>query len=118
MKMSNTQGGNVWGYQAFLSNTEDSAPEGTVLKLFHKVNVFIDPSNIENCYHLRSDNNAPQKVIIKLSKRKHVYHVLKAKSSFKNADITKNEIPLNTPIFVNQSLCGYYSYGQSVRNFG
>ena len=36
--------------------------------------------------------------------------VLKAKSSFKNADVTKNGIPLNTPIFVNQSLYSYYKF--------
>ena len=58
------------------SSIEDSALEDTVLKLFRKVNVFIGPSNVENGHRLKSNNNAPQKVIMKLSKRKDVYRVL------------------------------------------
>ena len=92
------------------SSNEDSALQDPVLKLFSKVDVLIDPSNVEDCHRLKSSNNAPQKFIIKLSKRKDVYHVLKAKSSFKNADVTKNGIPPNTAIFVNQSLCRYYKF--------
>ena len=46
-----------------------------------------------------------------MSKRKDIYSVLKAKSSFKNADVTKkNGISLNISIFVNQSLCSYYKF--------
>ena len=84
---------------------EDGALKNTVLKLLRKCNVLIDPSNVEDCNGLKSINNAFQKVIIKLSKRKDVYRILKAKSSFKNSDVTENGIPPNTPIFVNQSLC-------------
>ena len=84
------------------SSIEDSALKDTALKLFRKANVLIDPSNFEDCYHLRSRNNSPQKVIIKPSKQKDVYSALKAKSSFKNADVTENGIPPNTPIYVNQ----------------
>ena len=43
------------------SSIEDSALEDTVLKVFRKVNVLIDPSNVEDGHHLKSDNNAPQK---------------------------------------------------------
>ena len=80
---------------------EDSAIEDTVLKLFRKVNVLIDPSNVEDFHRLKSNNNGPQKVIIKLSKRKEVYCVLKAKSRFKNVDVTEDGIPPNTSIFFN-----------------
>ena len=89
---------------------QDSVLEDTVVKLFRKVNVLIDTSNIEDCHRLKSNNNAPQKVIIKLSKRKDVYRILKAKSSFKDPDVTENGIPPNTPIIVNQSLCSYYKF--------
>ena len=92
------------------SSIEDSALEDTVLKLFRKVNVLIDPSNVEDCHRLKSSSNAPQKVIIKLSKRKDVYRILKAKSNFTNANVTENGIPSDIPIFVNQSLCGYYKF--------
>ena len=90
------------------SSIEDSALENTVLKLFRKVNALIDQSNVEDCHRLKSRNNTPQKVIIKLSKRKDVYRILQAKSSFKNASVTENGIPANTPIFV--SLSGYYKF--------
>ena len=84
--------------------------EDTVLKLFGKVNVHIDPWNIEDCNRLKSRNNAPQKVIIKLSNRKDIYPVLKAKSSFKTADVTEHVTSPSTPIFLNQSLCSYYKF--------
>ena len=80
----------------------------TVLKLFSKVKVLTDPPKVEDCQCLEPNNNAPQKVIIKFSKQKDVYCVLKAKSSFKNVNVTKNGIPPNTPIFVHQNLCSYY----------
>ena len=91
------------------SSMKDNNLEDTVLKLFRKVDVLIDPSNVD-CHRLKSRNNAPQKVFIKLSKRNDVYLVLKVKSSFENADVTENGIPPNTPIFVNQSLCSYYKF--------
>ena len=89
---------------------EDGALKNTGLKLLRKCNVLIDPSNVEDCNGLKSINNAFQKVIIKLSKRKDVYRILKAKSSFKDPDVTENGIPPNTPIIVNQSLCSYYKF--------
>ena len=58
-----------------------SALQDNVLKLFSKVNVLMDLSIVKDCHRLKSNSNAPQKVIIKLSKRKGVYRVLKAKSS-------------------------------------
>ena len=90
------------------SSIEDSALEDFVLKLFSKVNVPIGRSNAEDCYRLKSNNNAPQKLIIKLSKqkRKNAYLVCKAKSSFKN--VTENGISPNTCLFVNEILCSYY----------
>ena len=91
------------------SSMKDNNLEDTVLKLFRKVDVLIDPSNVDS-HRLKSRNNAPQKVFIKLSKRNDVYLVLKVKSSFENADVTENGIPRNTPIFVNQSLCSYYKF--------
>ena len=90
------------------SSIEDSALEDTVLKLSRKVNVLIHTSNVEHCHHLKPNNNAHQKVIIKLLKGKYVHRVLMAKSSFKNVDFTENGIPPKT--FVNQSLCSYYKF--------
>ena len=107
--MSNTRGSSLWRYETFLAVLKIALSE----KLFWScltVNALIDPSNIEDCNPLKSSNNAPQKVIMKLSKRKDVYHVLKAKSSFKNADVTVNGIPPNITVFVNQSICSYCKF--------
>ena len=94
-----------------IPNSIENRPlDGNLLNLFRKVNVFTDRSNVEHFHRFRSKSNAPQKVIIKLSKRKNDYRILKAKPSFKNADVTKNGIPTNTPIFVNQILCSYYKF--------
>ena len=93
------------------SSTEDSSLEDTVRRQLRKVKLLIiDLSNVEDCHRLKSNNNASQKVIIKLSKRKEVNRVLKSKSSYKNVDVTENGIPLNTNIFVNPSLCRCYKF--------
>ena len=47
---------------------------------------------------------------MKLSKRKDVYRVLKAKPNLKYVDLTGTGIPPGTPIFVNKSLCRYYTF--------
>ena len=88
----------------------DNALEETVLNLFAKWKAPVNPSNVEDCHRLKSTNNTLQKVIAKLSKRKDVYRVLKAKSSLKNADLNGTGIPPGTPIFVNQSLCRYHKF--------
>ena len=88
----------------------DNALKETVLDLFSKCNAPVDPSNVEDCHRLKSTNNATQKVIMKLAKRKDLYRVLKAKSSLKNVDLNVTGIPPGTPIFVNQSLCRYYKF--------
>ena len=51
----------------------DNALEEAVLNLFSKCKASVVPSNVEDCHRLKSTNNAPQKVIVKLSKRKDVY---------------------------------------------
>ena len=90
-----------------LGNIDDNALEETVLGLLSKYYTLVDPSNVEDCHQLKSTNNAPQKVIIKLSKQKDMYRVLKAKPSLKNVNLNGTGTPPGTPIFVNQSLCSW-----------
>ena len=90
-----------------LGNIDDNALEETVLGLLSKYHALVDPSNVEDCHRLKSTNNAPQKVIIKLSKQKDMYRVLKAKPSLKNVNLNGTGTPPGTPIFVNQSLCSW-----------
>ena len=92
------------------SSIEDSALEDTVLKLFRKFNVLSDPSTADDCHLLKSNIYASRKVIIRSSKQKDIYRVLKFKSNFKNADVTENGIPPNSPTFANQGLFCYYKF--------
>lgn len=78
MNMSSIREGRVWRCQVFL---DDDSLEGTLLNLFSKVNAPVDPLNVEDCHRLKSTNNAPQKVIVKLLKRKDVYLALNVKRS-------------------------------------
>ena len=41
----------------------------TVLGIFQKLDVMVDPSNIEDCHWIKSDKG-PKKIILKLSRRK------------------------------------------------
>ena len=41
----------------------------TVLGIFKKLDVMVDPSNIEDCHWIKSDKG-PKKTILKLSRRK------------------------------------------------
>ena len=50
------------------SGTEDSQVESSVLKIYGKIYVKVDPQNIEARHRLKSSNNS-KKVILKLSKR-------------------------------------------------
>ena len=88
----------------------ENSLEETVLNLFSKCKASVDLSNVGDCYRLKSTNKAPQKVIVKLLKRKGVYRVLKTKPSLKNVDVNETGIPPDIQKFVNHSLCKYYKF--------
>ena len=78
-----------WGYNQYyrrecLENTgvPDSVSnddlEETTIKIFDKLDVAIDPSNIEDCHWLKS--NGPKKVIIKFARRKDCNLIRKNKN--------------------------------------
>ena len=52
------------------SSTEDSQLEGIVLQIFEKMDVKVDPQNVE-AYHWLKSNKVFKGVIIKLPKRKN-----------------------------------------------
>ena len=51
--------------------SDNNALESTVLKIFERLEVKVDPSNVEDC-HWISSKNGPKRVIVKDSKRKDV----------------------------------------------
>ena len=78
--------------------------EETTIKIFDKLNVEIDPSNIEDCHWLKS--NGPKKVIIKFVRRKDANLVRKNKNKLKGMNLSS--VGINNPVFINDSLCSYY----------
>ena len=88
-----------------LETSDNNTLERTVLKIFEKLEVNVDPSNVEDC-HWISSKNGPKRVIVKVSKRKGVSKLRSSKRKLKDMDLTS--IGINNPIYINDSLCTYY----------
>ena len=78
--------------------------EKTTTKIFDKLDVAIDPSNIEDCHWFKS--YGPKKVIIKFARRKDVNLIRKNKNKLKGMNLCS--VDINNPVFINDSLCSYY----------
>ena len=52
--------------------------EQTVLKVFEKLKVMVDPANVEDCHWVKTSNGS-KKVIIKLSKREDAAKIRSSK---------------------------------------
>ena len=63
-----------------LSDTEGGKLEETLLKVFEKLDVDVDPKNVEDCHWLKTKNSS-KKVIIKLSKRKDADKIRQVKKN-------------------------------------
>ena len=89
------------------SNTRDDKLEETVLEVFQKIDVTIEPENVEACHWLKSDRGG-KKAIIKFSKRKDADKVRQAKKKLKTTNLSA--MGISQPVFVNDSLCKYYKF--------
>ena len=85
--------------------SDDKTLESTVLKIFEKLEVNVDPSNVEDC-HWISSKNGPKRVIVKVSKLKAAFKIHSSKRKLKDMDLTS--IGINNPVYINDSLCTYY----------
>ena len=74
-------------------------------KVFDKIGVHVDGKDIQACHHLK-DND---RVIVKFSNRKDSLQILGVKKDRKPLDPTELDFPEGTKIFINASLCAYYS---------
>ena len=103
-------GNNQYSRREFLEITDvpDSVSnddlEKTTIKVFVKLNVAIDPSNIEDCHWLKSSGS--KKVIIKFARRNDGNLIRKNKNKLKGMNLCS--IGINNPVFINDSLCSYY----------
>ena len=48
--------------------SDNNTLESTALKIFERLEVKVDPSNVEDCHYI-SSKNGPKRVIVKVSKR-------------------------------------------------
>ena len=85
--------------------SDNNTLESTVLKIFEKLEVNLDPSDVEDC-HWISSKNGPKWVIVKVSKRKDASKIRSSKRQLKDMDLTC--ICINNPVYINDSLCTYY----------
>ena len=69
--------------------------EETTIKIFDKLDVAIDPSNIEDCHWLKS--NGPKKVIIKFARRKDTNQIRKNKNKLKGMNLCS--VGINNTVF-------------------
>ena len=76
----------------------------TTLKIFDKLDVKIDSSNIEDYHWLKS--NGPKKVIIKFTRCKDANLIRKNKNKLKEMNLCL--IRTNNSVFINDSFCSYY----------
>ena len=84
---------------------DDGELEWKVLTVLSKLDVNVDPANVEACHWLKS-NNKGKKVILKLPRRKDSDEIRRVRRKLKTTDLKPIEII--TPVYINDSLCFYY----------
>ena len=75
-----------------------------MLKVFEKLDVVVDPSNVEDCHWVASRTS--KKVTIKLSRRKDANKIRRVTKDLKNLHLSG--LGIKNPVFINDSLCSYY----------
>ena len=75
----------------------DNGLKSKVFEVSKQISVPIDPSK-----------GLPKKVIIKLNRRKEMYRILLNKNKLKNLKPESVNLPGETNVFINESLCFYY----------
>ena len=79
--------------------------EEKVLNIFGKLGCDISPDRIEACHRVGRTNDT---VIVKFSRRKDCQHVWNVKKDLKKLTLEDLELPGNSKLFINRSLCPYY----------
>ena len=79
--------------------------EEKVLNIFGKLDCDISPDRTEACNRVGRTNDT---VIVKFSRRKDCQHVWNVKTDLKKLTLEDLELPRNSKLFINRSLCPYY----------
>ena len=80
-------------------NIENKDLENLTFQIFEKTDI-----NVEDCYWVKTQRS--KKVIIKLSRRKDANKIRSEKKKLKGKNLTS--LGINTPVYINDSLCIYY----------
>ena len=83
----------------------DKNLETKVLSIFQKIGCTIDATFIDDCHRLGKNN---VRVIGKFSRRKNCKQIFKIKKDLRDLNMDDLDLPRNTKIYINQSLCPYY----------
>ena len=84
---------------------ENKDLEGTVLGIFEKLNLTVDPSSVEHCHWIKPSKGA-KKVIVKLSRRKDYNKIRLLKKGLKGINLSS--LGINSVVYINDSLCTCY----------
>ena len=82
----------------------DKNLEDIVTDLTSKIGCVVSKENIEACHFTGKKQN----VIVKLSRRKDCQRILESKQKLKDVTLNDLDLPGNSTIYINQSLCPYY----------
>ena len=85
------------------ASVRDDVLEEKVCGIFQEFGVEVGQRDIQAYHRIKSNRN-----IIKLSNRKVCLQVLRANKRLKDLDGTTLNLPSDSKIFINESLCGYY----------
>ena len=84
---------------------DDKHLKEKLLSIFQKVGCTIAAKFIDDCHQLGKNND---RVIVKFTRRKDCKQALQVKKDLKDLTVDDLDLPQETKIFVNQSLCPYY----------
>ena len=79
--------------------------ETKVLSIFHKIGCTIDATFIDDCYRLGKNN---VRVNGKFTRWKNCKQIFKIKKDLRDLNMDDLDLPRDTKIYINQSLCSYY----------
>ena len=79
--------------------------KGQCLAFFEKLDVMVNPINIEDCHWIKS-SKSPKKVIVKLSRRKDANKIRLLKKGLKGMNLSS--LGIDSTVYINDSLCSYY----------
>ena len=85
-------------------NIENKDLENLTLQIFEKIDISVDPENVEDCHWVKPQRL--KKVIIKLSRRKDTNKICSEKKKLNGKNLTS--LGINAPVYINGSLCIYY----------